>query len=187
MTQEKTPSFSILKVLYYTALTIFMFSISFLMQKLALYGLSNGIEIPLLKLTYHTNKGISFSTFENFGFIFSVLALVAVFFIVVYICYNTWRLSYFRVSLFAILTSGIAANMFERVARGYVTDYLTVKYFPFPIFNFQDVLVIFACATLILVYQIEYTRNKNNKTHFLPASLEQIESDKSDEYSNENN
>ena len=160
-------------------LTIFLYSSCFLVRKLALLNATRELKNPFFELDFYRNTGAAFSTFENSGYVLAVLALMVVFFIVVYICYNTWRISYLKLVLFSTLTAGIAANLFERISQGYVTDYIKIKLFNFPVFNFQDVLIVLSCIFLFIMFQFE-----NHKISKEEASLTSF-SDESENIEND--
>ncbi len=146
-------SFNIFKVLFYLSVTICWFALSFLIKHVALDNITADFGNPLFEFDYMINTGAAFSTLANSSYILAILAMVIIFGIVCYICYNTYKLSYLKILCLSTLTGGIAANLFERIVYGHVVDYIKVKPFLFPVFNFQDVLIVVSCSILVLMFQ----------------------------------
>ena len=73
-----------------------------------------------------------------------------------------------------LLVSGAAGNMIDRVANGYVVDFLYFKLIDFPIFNVADCYVVISTLLLILLFFFVYSdeeleflsfgRQKNKKS-----------------------
>lgn len=153
-------SFSIPKVLFFIATTILFYALSFVARGVAFHFAAKNYTNPIFAFEFHLNTGAAFSLFKDATFLLAAIGLAILFYIVVYVCYNTWRLSYGLISLFGFLSAGIAANLFERVSKGYVTDYIKINLFDFPIFNFPDILIVVSCFALIFVYQFANARKK---------------------------
>lgn len=153
-------SFSTLKVIFYVATTILFYTLSFVARGVAFHFAAKNYTNPIFALDFHLNTGAAFSLFKDATVLLAAIGLAILFYIVVYICYNTWRLSYGMILLFSFLSAGISANLFERVSKGYVTDYIKINLFDFPIFNFPDILIVISCFALIFVYQIKNSEKK---------------------------
>ena len=133
--------------------TVFFFSICFVVKALALNNITREFTNPFFELDYITNTGAAFSTLHDSCYIIAGVALAVLFYIVAFVCYNTHRTTYYRIIILAVLSAGIGANLFERLKDGFVTDYISIKLFQFPVFNFQDILIVTSCILLILAYQ----------------------------------
>ena len=147
--------FSIPKILCYMLATVGLYSVSFIVKAVALRNITANIENPIFELDYMTNTGAAFSALAHSSYILAFFALVVLFFLVFYISYNTYRLSWWKIISFAVMSSGIAANLYERLRYGFVTDYIHLKPIEFPVFNFQDILIVLGGIALILLYQFE--------------------------------
>ena len=149
-----------IKIFAYFILTVFTFSISFVVKGVALNNITREFKNPLFELDYLTNTGAAFSSFTNSAYILAGVAIAVLFCIVFYLCYNTHKLSYYKILLLAVFSAGIAANLFERLRYGFVTDYIAVKPFPFPVFNFQDILIVVSGALLVIACMHLPQKNK---------------------------
>lgn len=101
-----------------------------------------------LVLTY--NRGVAFSMFafleENLKFI-QIALVLGVF---GYLVYERELLKTHAVELGAILGAG-SANIFDRFVHGGVVDYIFWhKWFNFAVFNFADVVINLAVASILL-------------------------------------
>ncbi len=108
---------------------------------------------PLLDLIYVQNTGAAFSILENskiFLIGFSIIAIAA---ILVYGIKNIHRYSVFTLYWISMLVAGIACNLYERIAFGYVRDFFKLNFVNFPVFNISDIFInvgVFAIVVIII-------------------------------------
>jgi len=112
-----------------------------------------------LSITHIRNSGAAFSMFSGHN---AILALIGITFIV-FIGYYLPRLA--RKSLWgglsvALIMAGALGNLIDRMMRGYVIDYIDVKWFS--IFNLADVYINIGVALLILL--LIFDRRKQTST-----------------------
>ena len=118
--------------------------------------------VPLIRdffhLTYLTNEGAAFGMLENHRWIFMSVSSVAILIIAVIL----WRLRngnrLLCTSLSFIVGGGIG-NMIDRIALGYVIDFLHFKAIDFPIFNVADSFVCIG-GVLFAIYLFKYEKEK---------------------------
>lgn len=133
-------------------IALITFVIDQIIKSLSLVYLINIPIIPnILSLTYAKNYGIAFSMFwGNRWFIIIISILLISFLIYVlkkdYILKNkdTWLVNI----AFGILFGGIVGNLFDRIVRGFVIDYINVSFFS--IFNLADIAITFGVVLLII-------------------------------------
>ena len=78
----------------------------------------------------------------------SFLAVAIISFIVIVM---SARLSHNAVSSMALLASGIVMNLSERLAHGFVIDYIHLDFMPtVPMFNTADIMIIFGALGIII-------------------------------------
>ena len=108
--------------------------------------LKGGPSIPMIRgyfsLTYVENTGAAFGLFRGQQTMFVVMAVITVFIILFYLSLtedNEWMI---RVALVLIL-AGAVGNLIDRIAFGYVIDFLHLHYksFSWPVFNFADMII----------------------------------------------
>ena len=63
---------------------------------------------------------------------------------------------------FGFLIGGILGNLFDRIFRGYVVDYVSISLFgySFPIFNLADVLITIGVILMIICSILDDKRKK---------------------------
>jgi signal peptidase II len=139
--------------------------VDFLTKIAVMKNMAVGQSIPLIEdvlhLTYITNKGAAFGSFSDKRWVFmSVSALLIVVLVAIILLWkNGNALFYTATSL--ILAGGIG-NMIDRIAYGYVVDFIDFCAFPKLwqwIFNGADSFVCVGAGMLMLWYILEEIKN----------------------------
>ena len=139
--------------------------VDFLTKIAVMKNMAVGQSIPLIEdvlhLTYITNKGAAFGSFSDKRWVFmSVSALLIVVLVAIILLWkNGNALFYIATSL--ILAGGIG-NMIDRIAYGYVVDFIDFCAFPKLwqwIFNGADSFVCVGAGMLMLWYILEEVKN----------------------------
>lgn len=133
-------------------MTIITYSLAFIIKGIAMMNLATDLKNPIFELSYLTNSGAAFSSFSGASLFLAIFGLIIIFAIVYYICYQAERLSFLKIFFFSSLTAGIAGNIYERIAYGHVIDYIQLKHILFPVFNFQDILIVVSCIILVILF-----------------------------------
>ena len=100
-----------------------------------------------LKLTYLENRGAAFGILENKK-IFLIIG-----FVILYIFKNYKSLMNFEKVIYGLLLGGALGNLIDRIFRGYVIDFISVKLpfnYDFPVFNVADIAVVVSCILLVI-------------------------------------
>lgn len=120
----------------------------------------------VLHLTYVENRGAAFGMLADNRWVFiaiSSVAIVALLFFL-YAGYAQNRLYAISVSL---IISGGLGNMIDRLALGYVVDFIDFRLINFAVFNGADSFVCIGAALLIIALIIdlvkEYKKEKQDK------------------------
>ncbi len=72
----------------------------------------------------------------------------------------------FLLTVSVMIISGGIGNLIDRIAKGYVVDYIKVLFIDFPVFNFADILV--TCGAFMLIGYLAFDtyrdyKKKNNR------------------------
>ena len=107
-----------------------------------------------LSLKYAQNTGIAFSLLPNSRvliLIISIVLLIVIFSIIKKEYVNKKEIIY-DIS-FGLLIGGILGNLIDRLFRGYVIDFISLKLlnYYFPIFNIADLCITIGVIILILI------------------------------------
>ncbi len=104
-------------------------------------------------LIYVENRGAAWGMFADRRWVFMSISTVAVILMTCMLFFYAKEHKMFCLSLAAIISGGIG-NMIDRVANGYVVDFLRFSFYPdFPVFNVADIFVTVGCICLA-VYMI---------------------------------
>lgn len=106
-----------------------------------------------LKLTYLENRGAAFGIFENKKIILMIITLLIIGFVIVYIFKNYKSLVSFEKVIYGLLLGGALGNLIDRIFRGYVIDFISVRLpfnYDFPVFNVADIAVVVSCILLVI-------------------------------------
>ncbi|MEQ3280710.1 signal peptidase II [Finegoldia magna] len=106
-----------------------------------------------LKLTYLENRGAAFGILENKKIILMIITLLIIGFVIVYIFKNYKSLVSFEKVIYGLLLGGALGNFIDRIFRGYVIDFISVRLpfnYDFPVFNVADIAVVVSCILLVI-------------------------------------
>jgi len=120
------------------------------------FELYQSIELmPYLNLTYVHNKGAAFSFLSSAGgwqrWFFSVISVVAVLVLLVWLKRLKSTEKLLAVSMSLIL-GGAVGNLYDRLAYGYVIDFLDAYYqqWHWPVFNIADSAIVLGVGLMLL-------------------------------------
>ena len=122
---------------------------------LALQYLAPAGSYPLwenvLHLTYVENTGAAFGMRQDRRWVFLVISTVALSGMIVYMFLNKTKHP-LETTAVAFIVGGGIGNMIDRLARGFVVDFVDVKCIPYwkYIFNVADIFVCVGCGLFIL-------------------------------------
>jgi len=110
---------------------------------------------PVLSVTYVTNTGAAFGLFPQFGWVYTVIALVVAATILTFyhkLGESSWPVT---VSLGLMLGGALGNNVIDRLWHGRVTDFIDLNFWPlqeWPVFNVADSsLVVGICVMAVLL------------------------------------
>ena len=105
--------------------------------------LSVGESLPIfpkiLHMTLVHNSGIAFGLFKNQGIVFIIVPIVATVLLaynIYYYKYNNEQLSRVYIIAFSMILAGAIGNLIDRIAYGYVVDFIDFRVWP--VFNIAD-------------------------------------------------
>ncbi len=114
---------------------------------------TQGSTIPIIKNFVHFtlvhNEGAAFGLFKDDRWVFMVLSTVMIIVISLYLYFGYADNRIYAVALAMIVSGGIG-NMIDRLALGYVIDFIDFRVIKFAVFNFADSLVCIGAGLLAL-------------------------------------
>ena len=111
------------------------------------------------------NYGASWGMFAGHGILFIILALV---FVVGMLCYdflvkkNNNENGWFFVG-FNLILAGIIGNVIDRIAFGYVRDFISLAFMNFPVFNVADMCLTVGTICIIVWLVFFYGKTAKNQ------------------------
>lgn len=118
-----------------------------IVQNIPLYGSWSLFPAlaPLFRFTFITNTGAAFGMFPQLGGVFMIIALVVVAGIVFFYHHLPTENLWIRLCL-GLQLGGALGNLVDRIARGYVVDFVDIGFWP--IFNLADVSILLGVTIL---------------------------------------
>lgn len=143
-----------------------------------------GQSIPIIdgvfELLYHRNTGAAFGILQNQRWVFIVFTAIVMVIVLGLLMSGKFR-QYKLANLAGVLIlAGGIGNMIDRLAYGYVVDFLYAKFIDFPIFNFADCCVTIGAAVFLVAFLFVYKEDKTPKTQeeaAAPSAQESVEQD----------
>lgn len=110
---------------------------------------------------YVQNTGAAFGSFSGKTTILTVITGIIIIAGIAAIIMKKFK-NKFLLCIAVIIIAGGIGNLIDRVAKGYVTDYIKVLFIDFPVFNFADILV--TCGSfMLLIYLLWDIYNDRKK------------------------
>lgn len=131
-------------------------------KKLAVEKLQPKSSIPVIKdffhFTYVENTGAAFGVMDNRAGILILITSLAILVAVILILFKKIK-SPFLIWTISLIIAGGVGNLIDRIANGYVIDYLDLRVINFAVFNFADCCVVIG-TSLLMIY-ILFSKNDN--------------------------
>lgn len=120
----------------------------------------------VLHLTYVENRGAAFGMLSNNRWVFMVFSTVAIVGLAIYLFRFCKETKWVKVALAMIIGGGIG-NMIDRIALGYVVDFVDFTLIHFAVFNVADSFVSVGAVMLVIWFVrsmvAEYRNEKKKK------------------------
>lgn len=102
-------------------------------------------------ITYTKNLGGAWSILEGHNIFLILVSLIFIAFFIYYIIKEE-KFNKLLIISYSLIIGGVFGNLFDRIFRGHVIDFLSFNIFGyyFPIFNMADTFIIFGFCALII-------------------------------------
>lgn len=125
------------------------------LTKLAVRAVGDALHVTVIPgvidFLFVCNIGAAFSMGEGHGLAFAVLAFVVIVAIAVYLL-RAPQLARFEVVGMAMVVGGAIGNAIDRLAFGFVTDFIATTFIDFPVFNVADVGITVGVVLALIGY-----------------------------------
>lgn len=106
----------------------------------------------ILSFHYIKNMGVAFGIGKNFTPIIIIANILIIIVTIAFIKIKWKELDNISfISLSFIIAGGIS-NLIDRIFRGYVIDFINVKFIDFPTFNIADIFVVIGIIIIFITY-----------------------------------
>lgn len=118
----------------------------------------------LFQFRYVENTGAAFSSFSDNTKTLTVATVVIIIFCLVLLLSRRFKPMFINICLL-LITSGGIGNVIDRIAYGYVVDFIEPLFIDFAVFNFADCCITVGAFMLIgfEIYELINERKKNRK------------------------
>ena len=122
----------------------------FIVSKISLHQTVDIIP-SFFSVTRINNDGAAFNLFGGNVFLICLISLFILIFFYVYFLKEK-AFSPFQIVIYSMFLGGTFGNLFDRITRGYVIDYLDFKIFGYhiPVFNLADMMITISIGLLII-------------------------------------
>lgn len=117
----------------------------------------------ILHLTYVENRGAAFGMLADHRWVFMILSTVGIAAVFIYLAKTKPESWWARLGLTFIIGGGIG-NMIDRVARGYVVDFIDCRFIDFYVFNGADSFVCVGAVLFLIAVIIDEVRENRKKS-----------------------
>jgi signal peptidase II len=117
----------------------------------------------LIDFTYVENRGMAWGMFADHRWVFMVFSTVAIVVLTGFLVSGKSPSKLYSTAI-ALVISGGVGNMIDRVALGYVVDFIEFTFFDFPVFNVADSLVTVGAFGLIILLTVDIVRESINES-----------------------
>lgn len=113
-------------------------------------------DIPLfqgLSLSYVENRGVAFGLLKDFPIVIYIVSVLAILLIIKFLIDYKNILPFSSKIFLSMIISGALGNLLDRIVRGFVVDFISVRFpwgYHFPVFNIADILVVIGCFLFII-------------------------------------
>ena len=141
------------KVLYFSVCFAFFVFLTLYCSDMIVSQLMHGFSStnPFFSLNYVENTGAAFSILKDSRELLIIFSVVAICLIISYIMRHISTISMKSIFFLSMLASGIGGNLHERIALGFVRDYVQLNFINFPVFNISDILINVGVIALVII------------------------------------
>ena len=123
-----------------------------------------------LNLTYQENTGAAFSILRDKQLFLIILTSIIILGVIILMISKRVKKPAYIWS-FALIVAGGVGNLIDRIAYGYVIDFVDVRIIKFAVFNFADVCAVVGTIMLIVFYTIDEVKtSKAQKAKYAEQS-----------------
>ena len=105
----------------------------------------------IFMISYVENSGAAFGIKVGSVWSFVAINIVVLGIIIKFIYSQLSELNNKTIVIFSLVLAGGISNLIDRIFRGYVIDFISVKLYKFPVFNTADIIITVSIIILIII------------------------------------
>ena len=113
------------------------------------YAQSVTVIDKVLNFSYVGNEGVAFGMLAHNRWLL-ILLCVAILLVIGYIIYKTKPQSMLEKVSYGMIIGGAIGNIYDRIAHGFVIDFIDVQFINYPTFNVADCFVVVGAILLCI-------------------------------------
>lgn len=136
----------------------------FIIDKLPNEGDSMEVIPNFINFVYVKNTGAAWGVLAGRPIFLIVVSLIIM---AIYLAFYILRAKKFNGKIHAclavsvgLIAGGCFGNLIDRIALGYVRDFINFQFFDFPVFNFADVALTFGIIVMVIYFFFIYTKEE---------------------------
>ena len=141
------------KFIYFAVCYVFFIFTDLYLSNVMVENLRNGFHMSnaVFSLNYVKNTGAAFSILQDSRELLIILSMIALVLLALHVINHLKSISLKTCFFIALLSAGIAGNLHERIAYGFVRDYFQLNFINFPVFNISDIFINIGVIALIVM------------------------------------
>ncbi len=148
------------KFIYFAICYVFFIFTDLYLSNIMVENLQGGLHVsnPVFSLNYIRNTGAAFSILQDSRELLIILSMIALVLLALHVIHHLKSISLKTCFFISLLSAGIAGNLHERIAYGFVRDYFQLNFVNFPVFNISDIFINVGVIALIVIILIKKTK-----------------------------
>ena len=116
----------------------------------------------VFRFTYVENRGAAFGMLDDHRWVFMLTSTVMIIGLLAYLYLGHAENKLYAISIAMIISGGIG-NMIDRIALGYVVDFIDFRLINFAVFNGADSFVCVGAGLLVLALILDIVKESKGK------------------------
>lgn len=138
-----------------------------------------------INFIYVKNTGAAWGIFAGRPVFLIIISLIVIGLLITYYVLRVKKTDKHSSVLFGIsmglIVGGCLGNMIDRIAFGYVRDFINFQFIDFPVFNFADIALTFGMIILVVYFLFFYSKEEKKLKKQDSEQKEMLEEGENDE------
>lgn len=116
----------------------------------------------LLNFTYIENNGVAFGIASNNTILIVLLNVIILAIIIKFLKEKFSKTNYIIILSLIMMLAGGVGNLIDRIAMGYVIDFIDINILDFPVFNIADISITVGVIMIMIILISSLFEKENN-------------------------